>query len=82
MIPDLGIWRAAQLMVKRHGEDAAIQAGMRADELLAEGDVDGAATWRPIDRELQRARGEDDLVQQRPATHPTAHPPDGCGKGD
>jgi hypothetical protein len=28
MIPDLDIWRAAQLMVKRHGDDAAIQAGI------------------------------------------------------
>jgi len=54
----LDLWRAAQLMVKRHGEDAEIQAGMRADELLAKGDVDGAATWRAIIRaieELQRA---------------------------
>ena len=30
MIPDLDIRRAAQLMVKRYGEGAAIQAGMRA----------------------------------------------------
>ena len=44
MIPDLDVWRVAQLMVKRYGEHAAIQAGMRADELLAEGDVDGGAT--------------------------------------
>jgi hypothetical protein len=45
-------------MVKRYGEDAAIQAGMRADELLAKGDIDGAATWPAIIRaieELQRA---------------------------
>jgi triphosphoribosyl-dephospho-CoA synthetase len=58
MIPDLDTWRAAQLLVKRHGKDAAIQAGIRADELLAEGDVDGAATWRAIIRavsELHRA---------------------------
>jgi hypothetical protein len=42
----------------RYGVDAAVQAGMRADELLAEGDVDGAATWRAIIRaveDLQRA---------------------------
>jgi len=46
-------------MVKRYGEDATIQAGKLADELLAEGDVDGAATWRAIIRaveELQRAQ--------------------------
>ena len=43
--------------MKRYGTDAAIQAGMRADELLAEGDVEGVATWRAIIRsveELQR----------------------------
>ena len=44
--------------MKRYGADAAIQAGIRADELLAEGDVEGAATWQAIIRateELQRA---------------------------
>ena len=58
MISDIDIWRAAQLLVKRYGTDAALQAGMRADRLLAAGDVDGAATWRAILRaieELQRA---------------------------
>jgi hypothetical protein len=53
-------------MVKRYAEDTAIQAGMRADEFLAEGDVDGAATWRAIIRaieELQRgAPGEGEAV--------------------
>ena len=55
---ELDIWRAAQLLVKRYGDDAAIQAGMRAEELLARGDDDGAVTWRAIIRaveELQRA---------------------------
>ena len=57
MIRDIDIWRAAQLMVKRYGEDAPIQAGTRAGERLAEGDIDGAAAWRAIIRaieELQR----------------------------
>jgi hypothetical protein len=50
-------------MVKRYGEDAAIQAGMRADELLVEGGIGGAATWLAITRaieKLQRARREDE----------------------
>ena len=62
MIPGVSIWRVAHLMVKAYGEDASIQAGMRADELLAAGDIDGAATWRSILRaieELQRARPSD-----------------------
>ena len=30
MIPDLDIHRAANVLVKRHGEDAPIEAAMRA----------------------------------------------------
>src|SRR5262245_23477247 len=47
------LWRAAQLMVKRYGADASVQAAMRADDLLAEGDHDGAATWRAILRVIE-----------------------------
>ena len=52
MVP-LDIWRAAELMVKRYSKDAAIQAGVRGDELLAEGSVEGAATWRAIIRAIE-----------------------------
>jgi hypothetical protein len=58
LISDPDIWRAAQLMIKRHGEDAAIAAAQRADELFNENDFDGAAVWRRIlhaVEELQRA---------------------------
>ncbi len=43
MIPDLDIYRSAQVLVKRYGADAPIHAAMRADELLEAGDLDGAA---------------------------------------
>ena len=58
-ISDPDIWRAAQLMVKRHGVDAPIVAAKRADELFEEGDLDGAAVWKRIlhaVEELQRVR--------------------------
>ncbi len=58
MTSDLDIYRSAQLLMKRHGEDAPIQAAMRADALLDKGDLDGCAVWRRILRavgELQRA---------------------------
>ncbi len=58
MIPDLDIYRTAQVLVKRHGSDAPIQAAMRADAMLDEGDLDGYAVWKRILRavgELQRA---------------------------
>ncbi len=31
MIPDLDIYRTANLLLKQHGEDAPIEAAMRAD---------------------------------------------------
>ena len=35
-------------MVKRYGEDAATEAVLRANELLAEGDMDGCVAWKRI----------------------------------
>jgi len=46
MTPD--IWRAANLLVMRHGSDAALVAAQRADELLEAGDIDGCAIWKRI----------------------------------
>jgi hypothetical protein len=37
VIPDLDIYRSAQVLVKRHGQDALIEAAMRADAVLATG---------------------------------------------
>jgi hypothetical protein len=48
MIPEIDIWRAAQLMVKRYGDAALEETVTRADELAAAGDDNGAATWRRI----------------------------------
>ncbi len=45
MIPDVDIWRAALLMVKRYGDDAMLKAAVQADKLLdARGNLDGAQT--------------------------------------
>ncbi len=48
MIPDLDIYRTANILVKQHGEDAPIQAAMRADELLEAGDVNGYAVFNRV----------------------------------
>ena len=48
MIPEVDIWRAASLMLKRYGEKALEESAARADELFAEQDRDGAAVWRRI----------------------------------
>ena len=46
VIPDLDIYRSANVLVTRHGQDAAIHAAMRADELLEAGDLEGYAVWK------------------------------------
>ena len=48
MIPDLDIYRSAQVLVKQHGEDAPVHAAMRADAMLEKGDLDGYAVWKQV----------------------------------
>ncbi len=43
MVDDLDIYRCAHLLIKRYGDDAPIEAAMRADELAADGDMEGRA---------------------------------------
>jgi len=52
MTSDIDIWRAANILSKRHGRDAAIVAAQRADELLAAGDVEGQIVWKRITRAI------------------------------
>ena len=46
MIPEIDIWRAAQLMLKRYGDKVIEESAARADELVAAGDDNGAVVWR------------------------------------
>ena len=48
MIPDLDIYRSAQVLVREHGQDAPIHAAMRADAMLEAGDLEGWAVWKRI----------------------------------
>ena len=46
MIPEIEIWRAANLMIKRYGDEAQAESAKHAEELAADGDHKGAAVWR------------------------------------
>lgn len=48
MVTDWEIWACAQHYVTRYGENAPIHAAMRADELMARGDMAGARTFTAI----------------------------------
>ena len=54
MIPEIDIWRAATLMLRRYGDKALEESATRADQLEAEGDPEGAATWRWIARAIEQ----------------------------
>ncbi len=57
MTSDIDIFRSANILVKQYGEDAPIEAAMKADAMLEAGDLDGYAVWMQILRaveELQR----------------------------
>ena len=54
MIPEIDIWRVANLMLTRYGEEAMLEGGERAHELAADGDNVGAATWLRITAAIGR----------------------------
>ncbi len=61
MTPDLDIFRSA-ILVKQHGEDAPVEAAMRADAMLEAGDLDGYRVWKRV----LRAVGELQEVEPEP----------------
>ena len=50
VIPEIDIWRVANLMLKRYGDEADIESAIRAEELADAGDRAGEAVWRRIMR--------------------------------
>ena len=65
-IPDLDIYRSAQVLVKQHGDDAPIHAAMRADAMLEKGDLDGYFVWKKILQAVEILR------RNRPQIRPPA----------
>ena len=59
MTPNLDIFRSANVLVKRHGEDAPIEAAMWEDAMLDKGDLDGYAVWKRILRAVEELQGTD-----------------------
>jgi len=48
VVEEIDIYRSANLLIKRHGEEAAIFAAMQADECLERGDLDGKVAWLSV----------------------------------
>ncbi len=54
--------RKVRRAVERHGQDAPIEAAMRADAMLEAGDLGGYAVWRRIIKAVEEL-----LSKERPA---------------
>ncbi len=53
MTSDLDIFRTANELIREHGEDAALEAAMRADAMREKGDLEGQVVWKRIVRAVQ-----------------------------
>ncbi len=42
----LDIYRSANVLIREHGEEAVIETAVRADAMLAKGDLEGGAEWQ------------------------------------
>ncbi len=61
MTSDLDVYRAAHLLIGRHGDDAPIEAAMRADELMEVGDMEGRAVGLRVVKAVEEL-----LAKERP----------------
>ncbi len=59
MVDDLDIYRAANELIKQHGDAADIEAAMRAYECLAAGDMEGEAVWLRIVKAVEELLSEE-----------------------
>ena len=50
---DLDIWRAANLLIRKHGANAELEAAKRADLMLDRNDDDGRLLWMRIRRAIK-----------------------------
>lgn len=58
LISELERWRAAQQLINRFGEDAELDASVRADQFLAEGDAEGLSLWLDIAKKVRQLRSD------------------------
>jgi hypothetical protein len=58
VIRDLDIWRAANLLIRQHGDLAEVEAARLADAMLDRGDRDGELVWLRIKRAILDLQAE------------------------
>ena len=66
-VEHIDCWRAAWLLVERHGADAPVQAALRIDELAKLDDEAGVLVWRNV------LHAVDELQRTEPRTGEGRH---------
>jgi hypothetical protein len=56
MTTDIDICRSAKVLIDQHGDNAAIHAAIRADQMLKQGDLDGRNVWVRIIEAIHELR--------------------------
>ncbi len=59
MVDDLDIYRSANELIKQHGDEALVHAAMRADQLAADGDMEGRSVWLRIVKAIAELLSEE-----------------------
>ena len=59
---DIDIYRTANVLIRDHGDKAAIHAAIRADEMLDVGDRDGQRVWMRIIEAIETLIRNDEPV--------------------
>ena len=52
------IYRTAKLLIDNHGEDAALEAAIRADDMLEKGDLDGQMVWIAVWKAVEELQSD------------------------
>jgi hypothetical protein len=58
VVTELDIWRAANLLIRRHGESAELEAAHMQGLMLNRGDDEGRLQWARIGRAIEALRAE------------------------
>ena len=48
MTSEIDIYRTASLLIRGHGQDAALEAAQHADAMLDKGSLDGQRVWKRV----------------------------------
>ena len=59
MTEEIDLYRAAKVVIDRHGDEAAIYAAMRADEFIEKGDIIAASMWKLIVAKIEELSAVD-----------------------